>query len=108
MAVSKRESRNIYVEGHDFKWRSSGNDGWIVLWLVNNEDYRVVANIGYNHDMKQLSEDYYASKSQLVVTNRIIRELILHVGIEKILGKHGQINIGRIEGFYNVSNTLRS
>ena len=110
MAVSKKGSRNISVDGHEFKWRATGNDGWIsiILWPVSNEDSRVVASIDYHHDMKKVNEGHYSSQGQLVVTNRIIKELILHVGIEKIIASHGQINIGKIEDFYNVSNALRS
>jgi len=109
LAVNKKGSRNIFVEGHDFKWRATGNDGWIsvALWPVSNEDSLVIANIDYHHDMKQVSEGHFKSQSQLVVTNRVIRELILHVGVEKILENHGPLNIGRIEKFYNVSNALR-
>lgn len=109
MAVSKKASRNISVEGCDFKWRATGNDGWIsiVLWPVSNEDSRVIASIGYHHDVKKVNEGRYTSQGQLVVTNRIIREIILHVGVTKILKNHGQLNVGKVEDFYNVSNALR-
>lgn len=109
MAIRKKESRNINVGGHDFKWRATGNDGWIsiVVWPVSNEDSRVVASIDYHHDMKQVGEGHYTSQSQLVVTNRIISELILHVGVDKIVENHGQLNIGKIEAFYDVSKAVR-
>ena len=109
MAVSKKASRNINVDGHDFKWRATGNDGWIsiVLWPVSNENSRVIASVDYHHDMKQVSEGHYTSQSQLVVTNRVIRELILHIGVERILENNGQLDVGKIEKFYDVSNALR-
>jgi len=110
MTVSKKGNRNITVDEHDFKWRATGNDGGIniVLWPVSNEDSRVVASIEYHHEMKEVGEGHFTSQSQLVVTNRIIKELIMHVGVDKILNNQGQMNIGRVEGFYNVSNALRS
>lgn len=109
MAVSKKASRNINVDGHDFKWRATGNDGWIsiVLWPVSNENSRVIASVDYHYDMKQVSEGHYTSQSQLVVTNRVIRELILHIGVERILENNGQLDVGKIEKFYDVSNALR-
>lgn len=109
MAISKKGSRNITVEGHHFKWRATGNDGWIsvTLWPAENESSRVVATIGYHHEMKRVSEGEYISLGQLVVTNRIIKELVLHVGIEKILGNHGVLKVGSLEAFYDVSNALR-
>ena len=110
MAVSKKGSRNISVEGYAFKWRATGNDGWItvVVWPDSNENSRAVATIEYHHDMKKINEGHFSSESQLVVTNRIIRELILHVGVEKLLKNCGQINVGNIESFYNVENAVRS
>lgn len=110
MAVSKKGNRNINVEGHDFKWRATGNDGWIsiVLWPVNNEGSRVVTSIDYHHDMHKISEGHFASNGQLVVTNRIVRELILHVGVTTILENHGQLNVGSIEEFFDVSNAVRA
>ena len=110
MAVSKKGSRNISIDGHNFKWRATGNDGWItvVLWPVSNEDSRVVASIDYHHSMRKVAEGHYTSDSQILVTNRVIRELILHVGVEKILTNRGQLNAGSIEEFYDVSKALRS
>ena len=110
MAINKKGSRKISVDEHDFRWRATGNDDWIsiVVWSSENENARVIATVGYHNDM-QLSEDGgYSSKSQLLVTNRVIRELILYVGAEKLVNNQGQINIGRIEDFYNVSDALRS
>ncbi len=109
MAISKKGSRNIKVNDHDFKWRASGNDGWItvVVWPTENEDSRAVAHIDYHNDWKKLDEGYFTAESQLIVTNRIIRELISHVGVDKFLSNHGQLNIGAIENFYDISNAVR-
>lgn len=101
MAIRKKGSRNISVAGHDFKWRATGNDGWIsiVLWPVSNEDSRVVAQLDYHHETKQV-EFGTSPLSQQVVTNRMIRKLILHIGIEKIIRNHGQINVEDVEEIY--------
>lgn len=109
MAVNKKGSRNISVEGKDFHWRVTGSDEVItvVLWPVSNENSRVIASVGYHHDMRKVTEGHHTSDSQLVVTNRVIRALILHVGVEEILNNHGQINVGPIEAFYDVSKALR-
>ncbi|WP_223788200.1 hypothetical protein [Marinicella meishanensis] len=109
MAINKKNSRKIAVEGHDFRWRASGNDGWItvVVWPITNEDSRAVASVGYHHDFYRVSEGHYSSRSQLVVTNRMIRALILHTGVEVLLNNHGQIDVGHIEEFYDVENAVR-
>lgn len=109
MAISKKGSRNISVEGHDFMWRTTGNDGWIsiVVWPESNEESIAIANVEYHHDMEKVGDDDYYSQSQLIVTNRVIRELILHVGVEVLLDNHGQIEVGRIEDFYDIQNAIR-
>jgi hypothetical protein len=38
----------------------------------------------------------------------MIRELILHIGVQKIITNHGQVNIGDIEKIYNIENVVRS
>lgn len=109
MAVSKKGSRNITVSDHDFKWRATGNDDGITIlvWPVSNEDSLVVATVDYYHDMNKVAPGHYGSQSQLVVTNRMIRELILHVGLDTMLKKHGQIDAGKVEEFYDVSKAQR-
>lgn len=108
MAVSKKNSRNISVGGHDFKWRATGNDGWIsvVVWPVENDDSRAVATVGYHQDWEKVNDSHYTLTGQLIVTNRIVRELILYVGVENFLGNKGQINVGAIEEFYDVSKAI--
>ncbi len=58
--------------------------------------------------MVKKGEGHYSSNSQLIVTNRMIRELILHIGVQKIITNHGQVNIGDIEKIYNIENVVRS
>ncbi len=110
MAVSKKGSRKIVVDDTEFRWRATGNDDWIsvVIWPVENDDSRIVASIGYHHDMVKIGDGHWASEGQIVVTNRIIREVVLHVGIQKLLGGHSQINIGAIEDIFDVKNGVRS
>ncbi len=110
MAVSKKGSRKIVVENHEFRWRATGNDGWVtvVIWPIENDDSRVVGTTEYHHDWVEGDDGSYSSKSQAIVTNRIIREVILHVGIKIILNGHGQIDIGAIENIYDFKKTVRS
>ncbi len=109
MAISKKGSRKIVIEDTEFRWRATGNDGWIsvVIWPVDNEASRIVGSVGYHHDWVKVSEDMSASSSQLVVTNRIIKEVIAHIGVQRILDNHGQLNIGAIEDIYKVKDAVR-
>ena len=73
MAVNKKGSRKIVVENHEFRWRATGNDGWItvVIWPVENDSSRVVGTTEYHHDWVKINEDQYSSNSQIVVTNEL-------------------------------------
>ena len=110
VAISNKRSRNITVEGHQFKWRATGNDGWIsiVIWSAGNIGSRVTASIEYHHEMKKKIDGTYVSKSQLVVTNRIIRAIILYLSADKIVNGTGQKDLGKLEDIIDVSSVLRS
>lgn len=110
MALSKKGSRKIMVDDHEFRWRATGNDGWIsvVIWPAENDDCRIVSSIKYHNDWKKTDEGEYSSKSQIVVTNRMIRTIILHYGVHELLQHSGQINLTAIEDIYDVSQAVRS
>jgi len=110
MAVNKKGSRKIVVENCEFRWRATGSDGGItiVTWLEEHPNCKVVSSVGYHHDWKEIKEGHWYSNEQLVVTNRIVREIILHVGIVNIRQTKGTLNIGPIEKFYNVQNAVRN
>ncbi|TQV71129.1 hypothetical protein FLL45_22655 [Aliikangiella marina] len=110
MAVNKKGSRKIVVDEHEFRWRATGNDGWItvVIWSSENSDCRVVGTTNYHHDWKKVDEERWSSNSQAIVTNRVVREVILHVGTKEILEGRGQINIGEIEQVFDFDNAVRN
>ncbi len=109
MAINKKDSRRIVVNDHEFRWRATGNDGWItvVLWPVENENYRLVGDIDYHSKIIQITEGISTARDQIVITNRIIRKVILHFGVDTILNNQGQLNIGAIEEIFNVENAVR-
>ncbi|MDH5730645.1 MAG: hypothetical protein OEZ58_16780 [Gammaproteobacteria bacterium] len=109
MAINKKGSRKIIVDDHEFRWRATGNDGWItiVIWPVENENSKVVGNIGYHSNIVKVNEGAYVCTDQIVVTNRIISEIILHCGIEEILKSQGQLNIGQVEDIFDIENAVR-
>ena len=58
--------------------------------------------------MKLVEEDFSFSGSQVVVTNRVIREVILHVGLLKLLSDGGRLDVGDIEDFCDITKAVRS
>ena len=94
MAVSNnKESRNITVRGFAFRWRATGNGGWIsvVVWPVSNPSCRVVGKLGYH-----------------VVTNRLIRRIVLHFGVDYLVENHGQIDAGAFEDLIYISDAVHA
>ena len=110
MAVNKKGSRKIVVDDVEFRWRATGSDNSITLivWPEAKDNSKIVGNVKYHHDWQQIEKGHFSSNSQLIVTNRMVREVILSVGVQKALNNHGQINIGDIEEIYDVKNAVRS
>ena len=109
MAISKKGSRKIVVNDHEFRWRATGNDGWIsvVIWPLENDNSRLVGEIGYHSNFIKITDNLSSATDQIVVTNRIIREILLHFGVETIINNKGQINIGRIEEICDINCAIR-
>ncbi len=110
MAVSRKNSRKIIVDGAEFRWRATGNDGWItvVVWPVSNDRSRLVGTIGYHHERIRTAGDRYIERGQIVVTNRLIRQLILHYGVEDLHSNNGQINAGELESIVDIADAIRA
>jgi len=109
MAINKKGSRKIIVDDHEFRWRATGNDNGItlVLWPIENEDSRLIGQIDYHRNTIKTKEGWYSALDQVVITNRIVREVILYYGINQILANKGQINIGALESIFDVSKAVR-
>jgi len=110
MAINKKRSRKIIIENEEFCWRATGSDDSItvIIWPVVNDSSRLVGSIDYHHNWVETKEGHHSSTSQLIVTNRIIKEIILHFGVQEIIKNYGQLNIGKIENIYNVENAVRA
>lgn len=110
MAVSKKGSRRIEVDGTEFRWRATGNDGWIsvVVWPTDNDRTRLVGSIGYHQEAREVANGHYSLHHQIVVTNRLIRQLILHFGVEYLLEAGIQIEAGRLEDIVDVDMAVRA
>lgn len=112
MAISKKGSRKIIVENAEFRWNATGNDGWItiVICSLDNNSVKLIGTFQY-HDEHTNEKDnrgaYLQTKGQIIITNRVIRQIILQVGIDKIFSSKGQINLGQLEKYYNINDALR-
>ncbi|MCF6196613.1 MAG: hypothetical protein L3J50_07905, partial [Emcibacter sp.] len=108
MAINKKGSRKITVNGHDFRWRTIGNDKFItlVLWPVKNKNSRVVGRIGYYNNVFPLVQDPITTNEHVKITNRLVREVILHCGVKNIVENEGQLNVGSLEDIENIKKVI--
>lgn len=112
MAVSKKGSKKIIVENTEFRWSVTGNDGWIsiVIWPVDKDSVKLVGSFQYHDEYINVPDErgaYLKTKGQIIITNRVIRQIIIQVGLDKIFNSKGQINLGHLENFYNIKDALR-
>jgi len=110
MAINKKGSRRTVVDNVEFRWRATGNDGWItlVIWPSDNESSRIVASAGYHSNFTPKINGVCSAIDQIVITNRMVREVILHVGTNRIIMNQGQIDIGSIEQIFDMEKAVRS
>ena len=78
---SSKGSRRIVVNDIEYRWRATGDDGFIriAIWPSNNVGAFIHGNIGYYERwIAQCDGSAKAVGGQLVITNRIIRRVIDH------------------------------
>lgn len=110
MAISPKGSRKIVVDKHKFRWKITGQKDVIsvIIWPVDNDRCRIVGKVGYHNRSSSRHPDDHSANSQIVVTNRMIRAIIIHLGVTELLAHYGQINLPVIEDIFDVSQAVRS
>lgn len=100
---NQKGSHRIIVQKIEYRWRARGNDGYIGIgiWPVNNIGPYIKANLQYHETWIKRGEGHWSSaEDQIVVTNRIIRQIIEHA-IEKCgydpLVKGGELNLRGVD-----------
>ncbi len=74
-------SRRITVGGVEYRWRATGDDGYISIgiWPANDNGPFIVGNLRYHETWIDNGDGSRSSAgNQIVITNRIIRRIIEH------------------------------
>lgn len=110
MAVKKKGARKIVVEGHEFRWRATGNDGWIslVVWPAETEACLIVGKMDYHERRIEIKPGVFRAQSQAVITNRIVRAVILKLGVDQIMSTRGHWEIGDLSDYFDMENAVRA
>lgn len=76
---SQKGSRRIVVGGVEYRWRATGDDGYITIgiWPTNNVGPFIKGNFRYHETWIDNGDGSWSSAgNQIVITNRIIRRII--------------------------------
>ena len=79
MARNSKGSHRIVVGDIEYRWRATGNDGWISvnIWPADGVGPLINTSFGYHETMDQVSESHWTSRGdQIIVTNRLVRRVI--------------------------------
>lgn len=78
MARSKKAARNIVVNDVKYRWRATGNDGWISLtiWPDALPGPVISSGLGYHQIAVPRGDGAYSLTQQIIITNRIVRQVI--------------------------------
>ena len=78
---SQKGSRKIVVGAVEYRWRATGDDGYISIgiWPANNAGPYIQGNLRYHETSIDNAEGSWSSAgNQVVITNRIVRRIIEH------------------------------
>lgn len=76
---SSKGSHLIAVRGAQYRWRATGNDGYISvsIWPVSNIGPFISGSFGYHQTFVANRDGSYSSAGdQIVVTSRLVRRII--------------------------------
>jgi hypothetical protein len=110
MAVSNKGSRKTVVHGAEFRWRSTGSDYgiFVAIWSKQNNASIILGRIGYHTASLPNALGGHSLGKQLVVTNRLIRQIILHYGVDFMLSNTKQIDAGWLEAIVDIVGAVHA
>lgn len=115
MARSAKGARNIIVDGVAYRWRATGNDDWIslVVWPADPVAHpagAIVGMVDYQQVKVPAGPDCWRLEHQIVITNRIVRRVILHAIAAHHYDptrKSSQLNLRYLDEFIDLTDALR-
>lgn len=113
MAKSKKNARNIVVADVKYRWRATGNDGWIslVVWPDDLPGPMIASSFDYDQTETPLGNGRTALSRQIVITNRLVRQVIEYALRKFHYDPHTkgkQLNLRRVDKAIDLSRALRS
>jgi hypothetical protein len=113
MAKAKTGARNIVVNDVKYRWRASGNDGFIqlVVWPETLPGAAILSIFDYDQTLVPNGNGRFSSTRQVVITNRIVRRVVEYAlqrfSYDPQL-KAGELKLGPLSAVLDLSDALRS
>lgn len=110
---SSKDSHLITVRDAQYRWRATGNDGWIsiVIWPSDNPGPTIAGSFDYHQKfVKNEGRDSWSAVDQLIVTSRLIARVIEHAISARAYDpaqKGPQLNLGKLEEVIRWEDGLR-
>lgn len=97
MALSKRSSRTITVDGSVYRWAVSGDSGymWLIVELADEPGQRVEASFGY-HDV--VGPGGRITRQRRSVSPGVVRAVVLHALANGWQPERGGLKALRVDG----------
>lgn len=114
MARRSKDSRNISVHDISYKWRATGDDGYIAvtIWPANNPGPTILCNFQYDETWIPVNENRsHSAGDQIVITNRLIRRVIEFAINNNGYDPHGgsgTLNLRRTDHLIDLSDAVRA
>lgn len=111
---SRKGSHRIVVHDAEYRWRATGNDGYISvgIWPSNNIGPFITGSFEYHSSYIDHGNGIRSSAGdQIVITNRLVRRIIEHA-----IANHGydpnskgaELNLGALEGMNRWDDAVRA
>jgi hypothetical protein len=111
---SSTGSRRIVIRNIEYRWRATGNDGYISIgiWPTNNIGPFIYSNLRYHETWADNHDGSWSSAGdQIVITNKLIKRIIEHAIADykyepNVKGK--ALNISRLEEIIEWRDAVRA
>jgi hypothetical protein len=112
MARARRGARNLVLHGTAYRWRATGDDGFIslVVWPAEGPGATLACWFGYDQTLVPRGEGFSATR-QLVITARIVRRVIEYALSHRLYDSTAAgkpVNLGDMSARVDLSDAHRS
>ncbi len=113
MAKASKGARHIVVDEVEYRWRATGNDGWIdlTIWPAHDVGAAIHCMFDYQHTLVDRGNGRTSDEHQLVITNRIVRRVIELARAEHAYDprkKTKELDLKQLDALIDISDAIHA